>query len=252
MLGAIVTTILVTVIVGSAQHRQVLSAELDRLVLQLGSPEHAFATEAARLLRQSGWLTDGSLRGANLPGANLHGAHLETAHLQGANLAAADLTLAWLNGANLRSADLTRAYLPYAQIRHADLQGAILYYANLEGADLDGTNLRDSRLQFAVLYGASLRGADLTGATINATGFARSDLTGAVLSLEQLLGTSSLRGATMPDGLVYDGRYNIPSELAEASSRGLNTADPQAMADWYAVPLSKYIDGQRWAHEHLP
>jgi len=65
--------------------------EKGRLILQMGSPDNAFAIEAARQLSSKGWLYDGSLRGAVLTGADLNGAKLFEANLTGANLCEANL-----------------------------------------------------------------------------------------------------------------------------------------------------------------
>ena len=40
--------------------------EKKRLILQMGSPENAFAIEAARQLRARGWLFDGSISNASI------------------------------------------------------------------------------------------------------------------------------------------------------------------------------------------
>ena len=75
--------------------------EKKRLILQMGSPDNAFAREAVRALRSHGWLFDGSISKANLERANLQGADLHEADLKDANLHLADL----------QGADLTRTNL---------------------------------------------------------------------------------------------------------------------------------------------
>ena len=120
----------ITILVVDAlyEHRET-EREKRRLILQMGSPNNAFAREAVRVLRAHGWLQDGSLKGARLSRANLQGAALNGANLEEANLYAADLQGADLPGANLRKAFL----------RHAKLQGASLWNADLQGADLYDT-----------------------------------------------------------------------------------------------------------------
>jgi amino acid transporter len=44
--------------------------EKQRIIEQMRSPSAEFAKEAARIVREKGWLIDGSLRGANLRGAH--------------------------------------------------------------------------------------------------------------------------------------------------------------------------------------
>ena len=60
--------------------------EKKRLILQMGSPDNAFAIEAVRQLRERDWLFDGSLKRANLRGADLSEAKLHQADLSEVNL----------------------------------------------------------------------------------------------------------------------------------------------------------------------
>jgi hypothetical protein len=64
--GAIVTTVLLTVVVGAVQQRENEAARKQDLILQMGSPVNDFALEAVRQLQVLGGLEDGSLQGANL------------------------------------------------------------------------------------------------------------------------------------------------------------------------------------------
>lgn len=141
--------------------------EKKRLILQMGSPDNAFAVEAARQIRSKGWLVDGSLRGAYLIRANLSGARLTEANLSGAALIRADL-----RGANLYGANLTRAYLSFdnlskANLRRANLTGAKLIRADLRGANLTGADLTETTLRGANLTETDLTETDLSGAKYN-------------------------------------------------------------------------------------
>jgi len=80
------------------QHRET-EREKKQLILQMGSPDDAFAREAVRALRSHGWLQDESLKWYNLRCANLQGADLVDANLQGANLVDANLRGAKYNNA---------------------------------------------------------------------------------------------------------------------------------------------------------
>jgi hypothetical protein len=111
--------------------------EKRRLILQMGSPDNAFAVEAIRALRSHGWLEDGSLKRAYLMGANLQGANLLDANLQGANLALAKLQGASLTFANLQGANLALTKLQGAYLGGARLQGADLQSAKLQGTKYD-------------------------------------------------------------------------------------------------------------------
>ena len=145
------------------------------LIRKMGSGVKDTACSAAEDLREEGWLTDGSLRGAALYNANLEGAYLWEAYLQGAHLGAANLRRAVVMDANLRGVIL----------QHADLQGS-----TLRESDLDRANLVGANLQGAILEGASLKRADLSEA----------NLRGADVTTEQLAQAESLKGAILPDG----------------------------------------------------
>lgn len=244
--------------------RQGEEREKRDLILQMGSPNNAFAREAVRRLGAREWLKDGSIRKAVLSGADLHGEELEGADLRDANLRGAILWGANLLHAILRDADLRDADLRYAKLvhailqdtnmwgadlwcadlrfanlRHAVLQGADLRCADLRRADLRGANLRgtvlrDAILRYAKLKDANLEGVDLFGA----------DLHGAQVTDEQLAQVKTLEGATMPDGAKYTGEPPIEGaaskiDLAKARQRaGLRQ---KALADQVGVsPLLVY------------
>lgn len=126
----------VLIITNAGEYESTLQ-EKRRLILQMGSPDNAFAIEAVRQLRVRGWLYDGSLSGADLLHANLRGAFLLEADLSYADLSYARLDNRETNleGANLRCANLLNGSLKNAQLYLADLSGA-----NLSNADLSGTS----------------------------------------------------------------------------------------------------------------
>ena len=142
------------------QHRET-EREKKRLVLQMGSPDNAFAREAVRALRSHGWLHDGSLKRASLGGANLQSADLGDANLQEANLVNANLQGAFLADANLQETFLGGAKLQETELRRANLQEASLFGANLQRAFLADANLQGAYLRDANLRGADLRRANL-------------------------------------------------------------------------------------------
>ena len=98
-----------------------------------------------------------------------------------------------LAGRNLRNVDLRDAPLERANLARADLTGARLVKANLSGADLSR-----AQLSRADLSRATLNHADLTFAYL-------AYLRDAQVHRRQLAAASSLDGATMPDGRLYDG-----------------------------------------------
>lgn len=145
--------------------------------------------------------------------------------LVGANLAGACLAGGDLAGVDLRRAVLARADLRGADISEADLEGADLFGANLEGADLRMTNLRAVYLAAANLSGTGLTHADL-----------------------RLV--EGLVGARLPDGQLYDGRYNLPGDHDPARLDVGDKPDARSMAVWYGVTLERYLAGQEWTKEN--
>jgi len=172
MFGAALTFALIEMLRGARREREAerrATEERKRaLIRQLGSRVNEEALRAAEELRAAGWLKDGSVRRANLREANLQGANLEMASLQGADLHGAILQEARLGRANLQGAVLFEATLKEAELFRVNLTGASLYGANLEGALLDNANLRAARS----------------------------------VDPDQLRETTSLWGATLPDGTL--------------------------------------------------
>lgn len=128
--------------------------EKRKLILQLGSPDHGFAIEAARQLYKRGWHEDGTIRTAELTGANLKGVYLSNV-----DLGISDLDKVNLSGANLISADLHRANMYRIDLSRANLNGANMYSAYLKDANLADADLLGADLRKADLNGASLKGA---------------------------------------------------------------------------------------------
>jgi hypothetical protein len=137
-LASIVITVLV---IDTLNRRRHIAEEKQDLILQMGSPDNAFALEAVRKLRARGWLQDGSLQRARLERANLQCADLTHANLHGAYLVRADLREATLYEANLSGAILNDADLGSANLTRADLYQVRLTDTLLRGTDLSGASL---------------------------------------------------------------------------------------------------------------
>ncbi len=133
--GTELASIAITVLIIDRMHR-LRDDENERaaLILQMGSPDHAFAIEAVRMLAAQNWLKNGTLANAHLVHADLEGVNLQDVALSGARLALA----------NLRHAKLTRADLSHAYLKGANLQSACLRGADLRGANLNDVNLIDA------------------------------------------------------------------------------------------------------------
>ena len=203
-----------TLLIGNASQAAQIREEKKRLILQMGSPDNSFAIEAVRQLREQGWLTDGSLKGAFLRKANLSGADLELANLSKAELSGAILSEAELSGAILSEADLRQANLSGARLGHANLSGASLVQANLSEANLDSANLSGSDLNFTKLIRAYLCNGNLSGAKLAGTKLSEAKMGWANLSGAELQ-SADLRGASLHYAILI-GTYLKNTDLREA------------------------------------
>jgi hypothetical protein len=146
-----------------------------------------------------------------------------------------------LSDGSLRGIALCQAVL-----EEADLRGADLCYVDLHQATLDEADLSNAKLQAAKLNRASLRGANLKGANMTNADLYKVNLRGARnLIEEQLTAVNELFGSIMPDGSVYDGRYNLFGDLARAKWAKVNTEDPKSMAEFYGISTEAYLQGQK-------
>ena len=157
----LISIALTVIVIESLNQRRTERERKEELISQMGSPDNSFAVEAVRILRQKGWLEDGSLQKAYLRDAKLKDADLEFANLQAAYLGGGEL-----QGANLGSVNLKNATLSIS-----DLKATHLVYANLRGAHLSFAQLQEaymvcSDLQAADLGGVALQGTNLQGANL--------------------------------------------------------------------------------------
>ena len=72
-------------------------------------------------------------------------------------------------------------------------------------AKLEGANLRYALLTRANLTGANLSKVEFGGAQLNKVNLTRANLKDAHITYRQLASVSTLDGATMPDGRLFDG-----------------------------------------------
>jgi uncharacterized protein YjbI with pentapeptide repeats len=146
----------------------------------------------------------------------------------------------WLQDGTLQSQTFCRAQLQGADLMSADLSGVDFHQARLDWSDLSGANLRGARFTRAILAFANFAGTELHGAD-----FYKANLRGAIhLDDWQFSTVSRLWGATMPDGQTYDGRYNLPGDIALAQWNKVDLHDPDQMAAFYGVSTQAYLNGQ--------
>ncbi len=138
------------------------------------------------------------------------------ANLQGADLMEADLAKIDFHQVHMAFADLSKANLAGAQLDRADLHGANFSLANLEGADLFKTNL------------------------LNAHN----------LTEQQLATCKRLIGATMPDGSIYDGRYNLAGDIEFMKWARIAPGETDKIATMLGVTVETYLKGQEMAKSY--
>lgn len=181
------------------------------LITQLGSRNNAVATEALTELEARGWLSDGTLRGVFLLSANL-------------------------DENSFTGADLRGTRFPFASLRKTAWMEADLREAWMDGADLE-----DATLSMHAT-GQHYAEADLRGASMSEV-----NMRGARVRDEQLVELKSLWRATMPDGKLYDGRFNLPVDQDIFLKSSKDPDDPNGWASFYGVSVEEYQRGQRWA-----
>jgi len=150
-------------------------------------------------------------------------------------------TCGLLSDGSLRGIALCQASLEGACLKDADLCYTDLHQANLDEVDLTNAKLQAAKLNRASLQSANLEGANLTNADLY-----KVNLRGARNLTEAQLSTlNELFGSIMPDGSVYDGRFNLFGDLARANWAKVKTDDPKSMAEFYGVSLEAYLHGQK-------
>lgn len=121
-------------------------------------------------------------------------------------------------------------YLSDGTLHNQDFRGADWRDANLYQADLTGCDLRNTKMQKADLVEANLTNAQVTE--------------------DQLVTTDIMWKCILPDGSLYNGKYNLPHDFEVARRKNFNPDDPASMAEYYGVSLENYLAGQEWAREN--
>ena len=122
----------------------------------------------------------------------------------------------------------------------------------LEDGSLRGMGFSGARLRSANLYRADLTGTNLGGAHFQNSSLKYVNFTNAKnLTDMQLIQAKALRGAKMPDGTLYDGRYNLFQDNVYATREGFNITSVESMAAYFRVSIESYLRGQQWAHANL-
>ena len=146
----------------------------------------------------------------------------------------------WLGDGTLKNIALIHAHLEGADLMNADLEGVDFHQAHMEFSDLSSANLTGAKMVRATLKGANFSKTDLTGADLF-----KANLVDAIgLTSAQLRSAKRLIGTTLPDGKLYDGRYNLEGDMKFLAWSRIDPNNPADMAKMLGVPEEVYIQGQ--------
>ena len=111
-----------------------------------------------------------------------------------------------------------------ARLAGASLEGALLAECDFSGADLRGAQLIHSKLTGAKLDESELDDANMCWA----------DLSHAEISESQLRKLGMLWNAILPNGGRYDGRFELPGDIAHAQQYGIDVSSPTELREFYS------------------
>lgn len=225
--GAVVTAILFGLVVGAVQSREAQVQRQTELIRQMQTQDNATALLAIGEVSANGWLEDGTLAQRQYEHADWSNAVLADAGLQGSRLNDIDFESAIANGINLSQTNMVNIDFQNAALGYADFQEAWLHDGDFRNAWLQEANFKDATL-------------------LNSTFADARDL-----SDVQLVAAKMLYHTVMPNGRMYDGRFNLEADIGFAETLGANTSEPEEMAHFYGISTSDYLAGQRWARNNL-
>jgi len=145
-----------------------------------------------------------------------------------------------LSDGTLKKIALIHAHLEGADLMKANLEGVDFHQAHMEFADLSSANLIGTKLVRATLKGANFSKTNLTGADLF-----KANLVDAIgLTQAQLRSAKRLIGAILPDGKLYDGRYNLEGDMEFLEWSRINPNNSAEMAKLLGISEGVYIQGQ--------
>ena len=149
-----------------------------------------------------------------LIGANLEEVDLKGTDIRGIDLSKADLRVSDISNSALVDVNLSKAYMVSTNLHGAQFWNVDCIDTDMSYSDLSHSSIISGKIDFrnANLYMADLRYADFgdpdsDGVKFHGANLEEANLQNSSISYEQLKLASSLNNATMPDGNVYDGRF---------------------------------------------
>ncbi len=215
----------------------------EQLLIEIGSPDNGTAIRAAKLMEGRGWTHDGTLERKILNRANLKNLTLRTN--------------AKLNGVGLSEGNLGNVYFHEADMRRIvanateEGEGLDLSFSKLYGSLMTRSHLPYADFRFARLHRVQLQEAFLGGANFEGASCFRTNFKGAYIHPEQLVQCYALLQATMPNGIVYDGRFKLREDVNYLETQLVDPKDIEQIANAYGVTIDEYLSGQKWHEEHF-
>lgn len=98
--------------------------------------------------------------------------------------------------------------------------GCNLQNLDISAVDFSGSNLTKVDFSNAVLTNASFKNCNLSGAIFDKALLAGCDFSNSNISDNQFKTAHTLWSAKMPDGILYDGRFNLVGDIKDAKQLG--------------------------------
>lgn len=210
--------ILVTITVIDALNAwRIDQKEKESLILSFTSPNKLVATEAARVLRIKGWLTNGSIKDVLFQRTSLDQAELHQASLRNSIFLYTSL-----KGANINLADISNCTFTDTILENAHAHGT-----KFDGSIIIGETVKpENFFKNAEFIGASFR-------SVNFMGVRNDEITEDPSIF--FLSASKMRNSIMPDGTKYDGRYQLAGDVSDAINLGFDPYDEESMRKFYEI-----------------
>ena len=180
------------------------------------------------------------LLGADFSRAQLNNANFTYAYLRRVNFTKARFDNTILHYARLQYADFSYTYLTNTVFEKAEVMQARFVATKLEEIDFTNLNMREvdfsgAGLILTVLSYAKLDKAIFNKTVIVLTNFSFASMTGALITNDQLLNASSLRGATLPNGTKIN---HDPNLLHDGYADCNHTS---SINDWHIYPPGSIV-----------
>jgi len=137
-------------------------------------------------------------------------------------------------------------------LRYRIFQSVQLEEADLLSADLSYSSFHSSALSWVSFYSAILKNASFWHCDMNYVDFRNADLTGAHftysdlhharVTLQQMKSVDKLHGSHLPNGKLYDGRFNLAGDISVAQQLGFDITDEAVMKKFFALSYGDFLN----------